>query len=80
MDVYVKYRPFVKEFLSIIAKYYEVVVFTAGMPNVVFYFLALFNFASMRIHCSTSWIKGVLLTTDCSGDTVTLIRTLELTM
>lgn len=34
MEIFVKQRPFVKEFLSIVSKYYEVVVFTAGMPNV----------------------------------------------
>lgn len=32
-EIYVKKRPYVTEFLSIISKYYEVVVFTASMSN-----------------------------------------------
>ena len=44
MNIYIRKRPFVDEFLTFACRHFEVIIFTASLGEVIYFLLILFNF------------------------------------
>lgn len=77
MNISMKKRPFVKEFLGLMTKYYEVVVFTASVQSVSKISLSQYANPIMRELDTRGWIDHRLYREDCRSLGGTFVKDLD---